>query len=60
MIARRIRKRATPKIVSNTMADTTGVEVTPPVFRVIVLTGPDVASSAIGPWTCPWYDTDAV
>ena len=48
MMARRIRTRARPKIVSSTMADTTGAEVVPPVFRGIVLTDDDVASSPIG------------
>lgn len=57
MIAKRIKKRATPNIVSKTIAETTGAGVPPPVFRVIVLTGPN---PPIGPWTWPWYDTDAV
>ena len=60
MMAKRIRKRATPKIVSRTTADTTGAEVTPPVSRVIVLTELVVASSPTGPWLSPRYDTETV
>ncbi len=61
MIANRIRKSATPNIVSRTTAETTGAEVVPLMFRAIVLTPPGVADASSDQFTsCPWYVTRAV